>query len=109
MKRQMITLSLLVLLFLLLLGGGYTLLRGNSSAPAVGSAAPDFTLPSQDGQPVNLFALHGQWVVLYFYPKDFTSGCTVEAHNFQRDLPEYQKRNAVILGVSVQDEKSQKD
>jgi len=108
MKLQMITLSLLVLLFLLLLGGGYTLLRGNSGAPAVGSAAPDFTLPSQDGQPVNLFALHGQWVVLYFYPKDFTSGCTVEAHNFQRDLPEYRKRNAVILGVSVQDEKSHK-
>jgi len=43
----------------------------------------------------------GKWVVLYFYPKDFTSGCTVEAHNFQRDQPDFAKRNAVILGVSV--------
>jgi peroxiredoxin Q/BCP len=43
----------------------------------------------------------GKWVVLYFYPKDFTSGCTVEAHNFQRDQAEFAKRNAVILGVSV--------
>ena len=45
-------------------------------------------------------------MVLYFYPKDFTSGCTVEAHNFERDLPQYEKRNAVIVGVSVQDSDS---
>ena len=43
----------------------------------------------------------GKWVVLYFYPKDFTSGCTLEAHNFQRDLALYEKFNAVVLGVSV--------
>jgi peroxiredoxin Q/BCP len=109
MKKSMLTVSIFfVALILLLLAGGYTLLRGNSNPPAVGSPAPDFTLFSQDGQPVKLSALHGQWVVLYFYPKDFTSGCTVEAHNFQRDLAEYQKRNAVILGVSVQDEASHK-
>jgi thioredoxin-dependent peroxiredoxin len=107
-KRPMITLSLLALLVLLVLAGGFTLLRGNSNPPAVGSPAPDFTLSSQDGQPVKLSGLRGQWVVLYFYPKDFTSGCTVEAHNFQRDLAEYQKRNAVILGVSVQDEATHK-
>ncbi len=106
MKKKMLTLSILVALAILILAGGHTLLRGNSNAPAVGSAAPDFTLASQDGQPVKLSGLRGQWVVLYFYPKDFTSGCTVEAHNFQRDLAEYQKRNAAILGVSVQDEKS---
>jgi len=47
-------------------------------------------------------------VVLYFYPKDFTSGCTLEAHNFQRDLAEYEKRNAVIVGVSVDDANSHK-
>jgi peroxiredoxin Q/BCP len=93
---------------LLLLAGGYSLLRGASNPPAVGTVAPDFTLRSQDGQAVTLSALRGQWVVLYFYPKDFTSGCTAEAHNFQRDLSEYQKRNAVILGVSVQDENSHK-
>ena len=95
-------------LILLLVAGGYSQLRGSGSAPAIGSVAPDFTLPAQDGQPVKLSSLRGQWVVLYFYPKDFTSGCTVEAHNFQRDLAEYQKRNAVILGVSVQDAASHK-
>src|SRR6266404_2733893 len=104
----MLTESILVALVFLIFAGGHTLLRGGGNPPAVGSAAPDFTLPSQDGQPVTLSALRGQWVVLYFYPKDFTSGCTVEAHNFQRDLAEYQKRNAVILGVSVQDEASHK-
>src|SRR5271157_3375928 len=71
--------------------------------PAVGSVAPEFTLNSQEGTPVSLKDYRGKWVVLYFYPKDFTSGCTVEAHNFQRDLAEYEKRNAVIVGVSVQD------
>lgn len=69
-----------------------------------GNSAPDFTLNSQDGKPVSLHDFRGKWVVLYFYPKDFTSGCTVEAHNFQRDLAEYESRNTVILGVSVQDE-----
>src|SRR5246127_5443170 len=76
------------------------------SAPAVGTAAPDFTLNSQENKPVSLHDFKGKWVVLYFYPKDFTSGCTVEAHNFQRDLPQYEQKNAVIVGVSVQDEDS---
>lgn len=66
-----------------------------------GKPAPEFTLKAQDGTPVSLSEYRGKWVVLYFYPKDFTSGCTIEAHNFQRDLPEYQKKNAVILGVSL--------
>src|SRR5213595_1599351 len=76
--------------------------------PAAGSAAPDFSLSTSDGSQVSLKDFKGKWVVLYFYPKDFTSGCTIEAHNFQRDLSEYQKRNAVILGVSVQDEATHK-
>jgi thioredoxin-dependent peroxiredoxin len=78
-------------------------------APAVGSAAPDFTLNSQDGKPVSLHDFKGKWVVLYFYPKDQTPGCTIEAHNFQRDIAKYAAKDAVILGVSVQDEKSHQE
>src|ERR1700751_3834890 len=77
-----------------------------SNAPAVGTAAPDFTLNSQEGKRVSLHDFKGKWVVLYFYPKDFTTGCTVEAHNFQRDLAQYEQKNAVIVGVSVQEEDS---
>src|SRR5205085_11046629 len=69
--------------------------------PAAGTAAPGFSLVTSDGSQVSLKDYAGKWVVLYFYPKDFTSGCTVEAHNFQRDQAEFAKRNAVILGVSV--------
>jgi peroxiredoxin Q/BCP len=50
---------------------------------------------------VDLASYKGKWVVLYFYPKDMTTGCTIEAHNFQRDLDKYKALNAVILGVSV--------
>jgi peroxiredoxin Q/BCP len=69
--------------------------------PSVGQVAPTFTLPSQDGTQISLESFRGKWVVLYFYPKDMTSGCTIEAHNFQRDLAQYDAANAVILGVSV--------
>src|SRR5881394_2393336 len=69
--------------------------------PAVGSAAPDFQLTTNEGNQASLKDYRGKWVVLYFYPKDFTSGCTLEAHNFQRDLAKYAAMNAVILGVSV--------
>jgi thioredoxin-dependent peroxiredoxin len=84
-------------------------LRAGDKAPAVGSEAPDFTLNSQDGKPLSLHDFRGKWVVLYFYPKDMTTGCTIEAHNFQRDLAKYDAKNAVILGVSVQDEKSHQE
>src|SRR5271168_2205837 len=77
--------------------------RADSKAPEVGAAAPDFTLNSQEGKPVSLHDFKGKWVVLYFYPKDFTGGCTIEAHNFQRDIAQYEKLRAVIVGVSVQD------
>ncbi len=69
--------------------------------PAVGEKAPAVALPSQEGATVSLDQNKGKWIVLYFYPKDFTSGCTVEAHNFQRDLAKYDKANTVILGVSL--------
>jgi len=77
--------------------------------PAVGAAAPGFNLTTNEGKQVNLNDFKGKWVVLYFYPKDFTSGCTLEAHNFQRDLAKYQAANAVILGVSVDTAESHKD
>jgi peroxiredoxin Q/BCP len=76
-------------------------LLSRSSAPAEGSAAPGFTLPSQEGTSVTLKDCRGKWVVLYFYPKDETPGCTREAHNFQRDQARYAQNNAVVLGVSV--------
>ena len=77
-----------------------------ASVPAVGTAAPNFTLNSQEGTPISLSQYRGKWVVLYFYPKDMTTGCTIEAHNFQRDQAKYDAANAVVLGVSVQDVKS---
>jgi len=81
----------------------------DSSLPEVGKPAPDFTLKNDEGKEVNLKDYRGKWVVLYFYPKDFTSGCTVEARNFQRDLAQYEKAGAVILGVSVDTEESHKN
>ncbi|HEX8177509.1 MAG TPA: peroxiredoxin [Pyrinomonadaceae bacterium] len=77
--------------------------------PAVGAKAPGFSLTSNEGKQVSLKDYKGKWVVLYFYPKDFTSGCTLEAHNFERDLKKYEQMNAVILGVSVDTAESHKD
>lgn len=103
----------LVLSVLILLAGGAAIiamkLRAGIKTPTVSTVAPDFTLNSQEGKSVSLHEFKGKWVVLYFYPKDMTSGCTIEAHNFQRDLAKYDARNAVILGVSMQDEKSHQE
>ena len=77
--------------------------------PAAGKPAPDFSLTTGNGSQVNLKDYRGKWVVLYFYPKDFTSGCTMEAKNFERDRPKYDPLNAVILGVSVDTAQSHKD
>mmetsp|Transcript_11912 Transcript_11912/g.20697 ORF Transcript_11912/g.20697 Transcript_11912/m.20697 type:complete len:267 (-) Transcript_11912:546-1346(-) len=70
--------------------------------PAVGTLAPDFTLEGKEG-PVTLSDLRGKWVVLYFYPADFTPGCTLEARRFQDDYPKFLEHNAEIIGVSVDD------
>jgi len=80
-----------------------------SELPAVGAAAPGFNLTTNEGKQVSLNDFKGKWVVLYFYPKDFTQGCTIEARNFQRDIAKYEAVNAVILGVSVDNEQSHKD
>lgn len=79
-----------------------------ADALAVGATAPTFTLPSQEDKPVSLSDYKGKWVVLYFYPKDQTSGCTLEAHNFQRDQAKYTAANAVVLGVSLDTVESHK-
>ncbi len=80
---------------------GLPLLARAADMPKVGDVARDFTLPAHDGTNVQLNKLRGHWVVLYFYPKDMTPGCTVEAHNFAKDQAEYAARNAIVLGVSV--------
>jgi thioredoxin-dependent peroxiredoxin len=79
----------------------FTARAAGDAMPAVGQDAPTFTLPSQDGSPISLDQYRGKWVVLYFYPKDMTTGCTIEAHKFQDALPQFEAKNAVILGVSV--------
>lgn len=89
------------LLPLLVLISVFAVAADQPAPPAEGTPAPAFSLPSQEGAQVALDQFKGKWVVLYFYPKDFTSGCTIEAHNFQRDLDKYTAKNAVIVGVSV--------
>jgi peroxiredoxin Q/BCP len=101
-----ITLLILVVVVVILLLP--RLLSGSKAVPAAGSAAPDFTLPSQEGAPVRLQDFRGSWVVLYFYPKDQTPGCTREAHNFQIDQAKYAERHTVVLGISVDDVDSHK-
>jgi thioredoxin-dependent peroxiredoxin len=87
-----------LLLSLALAGAAF---GGADPLPQVGQPAPDFSLPSQDGSQIALHDFKGKWVVLYFYPKDGSYACTIEAHNFQRDLPKYEGKHAVIVGVSV--------
>ncbi len=79
-----------------------------TDVPQVGQQAPSFKLPSQDGTEFGLKDFKGKYVVLYFYPKDMTAGCTIEAHGFQNDLSKYDAANAVILGVSVDSTDSHK-
>jgi thioredoxin-dependent peroxiredoxin len=76
--------------------------------PQAGTSAPGFSLPNQEEKTISLESLRGKWVVLYFYPKDFTSGCSVEAHNFQQDLAKYVAKNATIVGVSTDEPGSHK-
>ncbi|MGF1479585.1 MAG: peroxiredoxin [Cyanophyceae cyanobacterium] len=81
-----------------------TALALGGQQPPLNKMAPEFTLPTNTGDgEVTLSDYRGQWVVLYFYPKDFTPGCTLEARRFQQDLPQYKDRNAQIIGVSADD------
>jgi len=74
-----------------------------------GATAPNFSLPTQvDNENASLKQYKGKYVVLYFYPKDMTTGCTIEAHNFERDAAKYAAANAVVLGVSLDTVESHK-
>lgn len=73
---------------------------------AQGDAAPDFRAFGDDGKEYSLSALRGKYVVLYFYPKDDTPGCTVEAKGFRDDSAAYEARGAVVIGVSTDDAES---
>ncbi len=77
-----------------------------SAMPNAGDPAPDAELPDQNGQTVRLADLRGKWVVLYFYPKDNTSGCTAEACGFRDAWGELERLGAVVLGVSPDSSKS---
>ena len=91
-----------VAILVVLLAGAALSIRGkadDTAMPQAGQAAPNFTLPSQDGSNISLDSFRGKWVVLYFYPKDMTTGCTIEAHNFQQDISKYQQLDAVVVGV----------
>ncbi len=90
------------------MGAGFmfNLSSAAGEAPTAGQTAPAFALPSQDGSMVSLEQFRGKWVLLYFYPKDNTPGCTLEARNFQLDLPKYESLNSVVLGVSLDSEDS---
>ena len=71
-----------------------------------GDPAPDFSLPDGNGNTVNLSDFRGKWVVLYFYPRDNTPGCTTEACGFRDAYTDYQSNNVVVLGISTDDAKS---
>ena len=101
-----------VAILVVLLAGAALSIRGiadDTAMPQAGQTAPNFTLPSQDGTPTSLDSFRGKWVVLYFYPKDMTTGCTIEAHNFQQDISKYQQLDAVVVGVSVDSTDSHKE
>ena len=72
----------------------------------VGSSAPDFTLKDQDNKVQTLSKMRGQWVVMYFYPKDETPGCTTEACNFRDNILSLRVKNAVVWGISVDNSES---
>jgi thioredoxin-dependent peroxiredoxin len=98
----MLKIAVLVVLVLIIIFVVPRMFSGSrAAAPGVGKIAPDFTLTSQEDTAVSLKDYRGKWVILYFYPKDQTPGCTREAHNFQLDQAKYNERNSVILGVSV--------
>jgi len=108
MRRKASCIALIAGLLAICVTGIKAHAAGGDSHLQAGAAAPNFSLYSQEDKPVALTDYKGKWVVLYFYPKDMSSGCTVEAHNFQRDQAKYDALNAVVLGVSLDTVESHK-
>lgn len=102
MSRLVVTSTLVLLLATLVAT------TAHAASPAIGSAAPAFTLPDQSGKAVSLADYRGKWVVLYFYPKDGTPGCTTEACEFRDNVFAFRDAGATILGISVDDVASHK-
>jgi peroxiredoxin Q/BCP len=75
----------------------------NTKSLSIGDPAPDFVLPSDTGKAVRLSEFRGKRVILYFYPKDNTTGCTAQACGFRDHYPQIEEKNAVVLGVSPDD------
>jgi peroxiredoxin Q/BCP len=103
-RRQLLSTLLAICLAFLSFNFATPAFALGGKLPQVNEAAPDFSLPtnSGDGQ-VSLSDFRGKWLVVYFYPKDFTSGCTIEARRFQQDLPKYLAKNTQIIGISADD------
>lgn len=96
-------------LFGIFLSLSFTTIASAEGLLAIGNDAPDFTLPSATGETVSLSSFKGKkQVVIYFYPKDNTPGCTAQAQGFRDSYSKFEKAGAVVLGVSVDDEKSHK-
>lgn len=95
-------------IFVSVIGGRFPSAKAAGFTVQEGELAPDFTLPNQNGLPVRLSSLQGSWVVLYFYPKDDSPGCTKEACSFRDNIVGIQQLNATVLGVSVDSVSSHK-
>jgi thioredoxin-dependent peroxiredoxin len=112
MKRPFFVKLLSIFALCLFLFGNFTpsaLALGGTQLP-LNEPAPQFTLPTNTGDgKISLSDYQGKWVVLYFYPQDFTSGCTIEARRFQQDLGKYEGKNTQIVGISVDDVDSHRE
>lgn len=102
MSRRSLLSFLLVCCLAILTGFATPVLALGGPLPPLDQPAPNFTLPTNTGDgEISLADYRGKWIVVYFYPKDFTSGCTLEARRFQQDLPTYLAKNTQILGISA--------
>jgi peroxiredoxin Q/BCP len=102
-KKMKMSYLLLIIVAVLIV---FSLKSRADEIPPLGAPAPSFSLTDQTGQIRKIEDYHGQWVVLYFYPKDDTPGCTKEACHFRDDLKHLEKLGAQIIGISVDDTKS---